>query len=198
MNSNELFPQLMTLYHEVDKAFQSMKENYPDAVCCKTGCADCCHACFDISLAEALLLQKALQSLPVEQLMTLKKRASDTQQEYYQLESEMRSAKDDAGTLMSHRRLKCPLLGADKSCEVYEVRPVTCRAYGLPTSFNGRGHVCGFSGFTPGTEYPTIKLDTIHTYLFNLSEQAVQAFQLDKGLAERRYFIHDIVLEENL
>ena len=34
--------------------FAKVKEQFPDAVKCREGCADCCHALFDITLIEAL------------------------------------------------------------------------------------------------------------------------------------------------
>lgn len=199
MAKYELFARIMGLFHEVDKAFAVMQEQYATAVRCTVGCDDCCHACFSVSLAEALLLQKTMQMLPDRQRQQLNKGALETQPEFQRLQNAIRAGAQEApSTIMSHWRLKCPFLLADKSCAVYEARPVTCRAYGLPTSIDNQGHVCGYSGFERGEEYPTIKLDAIHAYLFNLSAEAVQIFALDQGLAGRRYFIHQLVLEKEL
>jgi Fe-S-cluster containining protein len=198
MDQHDLFAKIMGLFHEVDNAFRTIKENYPAAVRCKAGCDNCCHACFTVSLAEALLLKKALGTQSESQRQALKIRAQHARVEFRKLENEVQTSTEDTSTLMSRWRLRCPFLLADKSCEVYPVRPVTCRAYGLPTSIGEKGHVCGFSGFDTGIDYPTIKLDKLHNYLFNLSERAVPVFELNQVLADRRYFIHDIVLEENL
>jgi len=198
MDKNDLLSTIMNLFHEVDKAFISMKEKYPAEVCCAQGCDDCCHACFSVSLAEAILLNKAIKSLNAVHQQELTSRAQKTQKKFNKLEREVRTSKKDSGTVMSRARLKCPFLLANKSCVLYDVRPVTCRAYGLPTSINGEGHVCGFSNFNKGKDYTTIKLDNIHRYLLKLSEEACQTLQLDKSLACRRYFIHEIVLEKTL
>jgi Fe-S-cluster containining protein len=196
MDQHKLFSKIMDLFLEVDKAFSTIKEKYPAAVRCRAGCDDCCHACFSVSLAEALLLKKALETLGDSQRQALEIRAQQAQVEFRKLENEVQTSSEDSSSIMGRWRLKCPFLLADKSCEVYQVRPVTCRAYGLPTSINDQGHVCGFSGFKTGSDYPTIKLDKLHNYLLNLSEKAAQVFELNQTLADQRYFIHDIILEE--
>ena len=39
-----------------DAVFARVKKEYADCVKCKTKCADCCHALFDLTLIEALYI----------------------------------------------------------------------------------------------------------------------------------------------
>ena len=72
-------------------------------------------------------------------------------------------------------RLRCPLLGPDDRCVLYEQRPVTCRLYGVPTAIHGKAHVCGKCGFARGGAYPTVALDRIQDKLAELSRRLAVA-----------------------
>ena len=62
------FARLERLLSEVDNIFNRMLAEYPEEICCKAGCDDCCHACFDLSLAEAEYIKAGLQTLSEQQL----------------------------------------------------------------------------------------------------------------------------------
>lgn len=182
------------LFSEVESVFSSMKTKYPDEVKCRQGCDDCCHAFFDVSLAEAVLIKDALSKLSPDALNALTIRAERAQSECRAIENKLAGenctpSKKEISTL----RVRCPMLENDSTCAVYNQRPVTCRVYGLPTSIEGKGHVCGFSGFDMGNAYPTIKLDMINNYLLDLSRIAVNEFSLN-GQPEKRHLIYKIIL----
>jgi hypothetical protein len=65
-------------------------------------------------------------------------------------------------------------LNEEKLCDLYNRRPITCRAYGIPTSIGGRPHVCGVSNFKEGVSYPTVNLDNINDRLFKLSQKLAE------------------------
>ena len=71
--------------------------------------------------------------------------------------------------LESSERVRCPLLNDDNQCDLYDVRPITCRLYGIPTEIGGKAHTCGLSAFEEGKPYPTVKLDEIHKRLYEIS-----------------------------
>ena len=75
---------------------------------------------------------------------------------------------------MSQERVRCPLLGEDNLCVMYEHRPITCRVYGIPTSTAGKSHICGRTNFVQGNPYPTLNMDKIYTQLQLLSAQLVK------------------------
>ena len=70
---------------------------------------------------------------------------------------------------------RCPLLGDDDRCALYEARPITCRVYGVPTAISGRGHVCGRAAFEKGVPYPTVFMDKLYERLDALSRDIQQA-----------------------
>ena len=76
---------------------------------------------------------------------------------------------------MASLTVRCPLLDKDDRCLLYEVRPITCRLYGVPTAIGGKAHTCGKTGFVQGEAYPTVALDKIQQRLTLLSEELAAA-----------------------
>lgn len=91
---------------------------------------------------------------------------------------------NDAATM----RMRCPLLGDDGLCELYDARPITCRLYGIPTVIGNQGHVCGFSGFKEGMKYPTVKLDKIQNALQDMS------LAIERGVQSRFDKLHEVYM----
>ena len=57
MNLESFFKQYEDLVEQVDAAFEKVKKEYEQCVQCKVGCADCCHALFDLTLVEAMYIK---------------------------------------------------------------------------------------------------------------------------------------------
>lgn len=153
--------ELIRLLTSVDHAFGEVQAQFSEDVKCGEGCDDCCRAVFDVSLVEAVALASVFLGLPEEIRLLSLERASEALVEWNEL---VGSDKDPAV-----QRIRCPLLGDNGLCLCYEARPVNCRTYGIPTVIGGVGHVCGFSGFEPGIDYPTIDLGQIQNTLMALS-----------------------------
>jgi Fe-S-cluster containining protein len=107
---------------------------------CGRGCALCCHGLFDISLPDALELARGLASLPVDVFAQVRARAEETQQKILSSAPELESPyflnvlsepQVDAIVANAHAP-RCPLLGPDNGCLVYEHRPLACRLEGIP------------------------------------------------------------------
>ncbi|MBU2481360.1 MAG: YkgJ family cysteine cluster protein, partial [Proteobacteria bacterium] len=77
-------------------------------------------------------------------------------------------------------RIRCPLLGEDNLCVMYDKRPITCRIYGIPTSTAGVSHICGRTNFKQGEPYPTLNMDKIYTQLQLLSAELVRDIKSEK------------------
>lgn len=189
-----------SLLSEVDKAFAALRQRYGNEVRCQPGCDDCCHAVFSVSLVEASFIEQYLR----EHLLAgnpvlferLAGRAIEFRKQQKRLEKELpvagngRAASEEFGRW----RIRCPMLGDDRRCAIYELRPLTCRAYGLPLSIHGRGHVCGLSGFAKGQDYPTLKMDNINRYLLDLSKELAAARGGAPEMAAKREFLAEIIL----
>ena len=63
-----MFSNLEELYQSVDQAVDTIIQQHPLEVRCRKGCADCCHAVFDVSFIEAAYIATFLQE---DELLTL-------------------------------------------------------------------------------------------------------------------------------
>ena len=58
----DIFARYENLRAEADTLFDRVREACPQCVTCKEGCSDCCHAMFDLSLVEAMALNRAFNA----------------------------------------------------------------------------------------------------------------------------------------
>ncbi|MFZ2921676.1 MAG: YkgJ family cysteine cluster protein, partial [Desulfosalsimonadaceae bacterium] len=176
------FKKYEAVVGKVESVFQKMKEDFPQEVTCKQGCSDCCHALFDLTLIEALYVNhyfnRQFSGSKKDQLI---EKANKADRQIYKIKKTAykltQEGKDEAAVIeeISHMRIRCPLLGDDDLCELYDYRPIACRVYGIPQAVNGKGRTCGFSGFQPGKSYPTFNRDIIHDMLTVISAEFVQS-----------------------
>ncbi len=153
-----MFTKLLHLYNVVDQAVAQICQQFAAEVKCGPGCADCCHAMFDVSAIEAAYLASLLSQELAEELQAPAHQAFD------QFVKVMEDKKNPA-----EARIRCPLLGPEDTCLCYEGRPINCRTYGTPTVIQGQAHVCGLSGFDKGLSYPTINLEPLQHSLYQYS-----------------------------
>jgi Fe-S-cluster containining protein len=178
------FEQYEALSASVERAFETVKNQYPDCVKCKPLCSDCCYALFDLTLIEALYINaKFLEKFSGETLEILMERCNRIDRTLYKLKKSAfkaaESGKEETEILqdMAETRVRCPMLNDAQMCEIYEFRPLTCKLYGIPTAIGGQGYTCGLSAFEKGEKYPTANLDSIQNRLLALSAEAVVAIR---------------------
>ncbi|CCO25150.1 YkgJ family cysteine cluster protein [Maridesulfovibrio hydrothermalis] len=189
MEFTEIFEKYEALVAEVDKAFDKIAEQTEDGIKCGKGCSDCCHALFDLTLVEALYLNRKFnemyKGLGRSEIMheadvadrlihKVKRRAFKASQSGVPASEILKE--------VSLARVKCPLLLKDNLCAVYDFRPLTCRIYGVPMNIGGKAHSCQKSGFAPGKSYPAINMDTLQSKLMELSEE--MAASINSSLKE--------------
>jgi len=175
-----MFNKLLNLYTSVDSAIKEIYRQHPREIMCRPGCADCCHAVFDVSFIEAACLAAYLkenQHLVVQQA----KIASEAAVEF---EKCLKNNED-----LSTKRIRCPLLGDNDLCLAHPFRPVNCRTYGTPTVINGKAHVCGLSGFDNSLRYPSVYLEPLQKSLVEYSTELVGS-----EFGTRRYPIAWVIL----
>jgi Fe-S-cluster containining protein len=176
-----VFKKYEAFVKQLDGVFETVRQQYPDCVKCKLACSDCCHALFDLSLIEALYVNRRfIESVAEERRVEILEDANKTDRKIYRLKRAAFKAVDGGQKSeeqvlleMAAARVRCPLLNQDDRCDLYTYRPVTCRLYGIPTAISGRGHTCGLSDFKEGTSYPTVNLDSVHAKLHELSQEVV-------------------------
>ena len=181
MNFESYFRKYEAIVEQVDAIFKKVEEEYQACVKCHIGCSDCCHALFDLTLIEALYIKSTFDKVSKAQARELiLDHANHADREIYRIKrkayKDHESGKSENVILeeMASKRVRCPLLNSDDKCELYQVRPITCRLYGIPTAIGGRAHTCGLSGFKQGAAYPTVKLDAIQSKLYQLSTELTQ------------------------
>lgn len=176
-----VFKKYEALVSQVDDVFENVRLKYTDCVKCKLECADCCHALFDLSLVEALYVNRQfIETVGEERKNEILSDANNVDRDIYRLKRKAYKSvesgeKSEEQVLleMAAERIRCPLLNNDDRCDLYAYRPITCRLYGIPTSIDGRGHTCGLSDFKEGESYPTVNLDAIHAKLHEFSQEIV-------------------------
>lgn len=181
MNFEPYIKKYKELVRQVDLAFQKVQQEYDDCVRCKVGCADCCHALFDLTLIEAIYIKQQFDTkYPEEGREELIEKANKADRQVYQIKRQAhkdhQSGKTQEQILeeLAAKRVRCPLLNSQDQCDLYEARPITCRLYGVPTVIGDQAHTCGLSGFEKGRSYPTAKLDAIQQKLYEISFQLSQ------------------------
>lgn len=168
---------------EADALFERIRAEYPGLVVCKERCSSCCHALFDLSLVEALYLNTRFRErVPAGSERAAILDAADTADRHAarfkrKIFNESREGRDSNELLTEAAAftIRCPLLGSDERCLLYDVRPITCRLYGVPTAIGGKAHTCGLTGFEQGKAYPTVALDKMQHRLADLSAELAAA-----------------------
>lgn len=180
----EHFAKYNAIVAMIDGVFERVKSEFPKEVFCREKCSDCCYAIFDLTIIEALYLNhKFKEKFSGSEKFDLIQQATKTDRALYKLKKEAykasREGKNEVDILarMAKERVRCPLLGPDNLCILYESRPITCRIYGIPTSSAGMSHICGRTNFKEGQPYPTINMDKIYTQLQLISAQMIAAIK---------------------
>ena len=182
MDFTEHFEKYEALVATVDQIFARVKEEFPKEVFCREKCSDCCYAMFDLSIIEAIYLNhKFREKFKGTEKKDLIDEAAKTDRAIVKLKreayKEFKSGKNEVDILgkISMERVRCPLLGANNMCILYESRPITCRIYGIPTSSSGLSHICGRTNFKEGEKYPTVNMDVIYSKLQLISAEMTLA-----------------------
>jgi len=174
------FKKYEELVAAAEEAFNRVKNDHPDCVKCGVGCADCCHALFDLTLIEALYINHKFKvAYQGEKQGPLLERANRSDRKVHKIKKKaynlLKEGRPDEEILerIAAETVRCALLNDKDLCDLYEFRPITCRLYGVPTAIGGKGHTCGLSGFSKGEAYPTANLDRIQSALMALSNALV-------------------------
>lgn len=181
------FVKYEALIQMVDAVFERVKNEYPKEVFCREKCSDCCYALFDLTLVEALYIKdqfnQRFSGMEKNKILEI---ADKTERALTKMKRKAyKDVKNGADQLeiiakMSQERVRCPLLGEDNLCVMYDKRPITCRVYGIPTSTLGKSHICGRTNFKQGEPYPTLNMDKIYTQLQLLSAELIRDIKSDK------------------
>ena len=127
------------LLERLDVWFARGRQAAGGVVPCRGGCSACCHGPFDISVADAELIEQAVARLPEEERREVMRRGSVLLERMLALEPGWRPpyAVDGLGEERFDRLTEalaaepCPLLDDAGRCRIYADRPLVCRMIGL-------------------------------------------------------------------
>ena len=128
-----------SLLESLDHWFAGGRQAAGGVVPCRRGCSACCHGPFDISVADAALVQAAVDRLPDGERAAVTARAGALLESMLALEPDW-PAPYEVAALGEARfdRLTdalgdapCPLLDDAGRCRIYADRPLVCRLVGL-------------------------------------------------------------------
>lgn len=181
MEFSSFYEQYEALVKQIDGAVEKVKNEFGDCVACKSGCADCCHALFDLTLIEAMYIkQKFDDQFSGKIKHDILTYADKADRKIFKLKKAATEAdkiginSDKIIDRISKEKIACPLLDESNQCRMYAFRPIACRVYGIPTSAGGVGHTCGLSGFDPGKAYPTLNMDVVYDKLYVISHAMIR------------------------
>lgn len=175
---DEWFARYEQLGLAADLAFERVQREYTDAVQCKRGCTDCCHALFGLFPIEAAYLRERFAKLDPALQQEVLKRANQAEEHLTKFQTMINEAHADDPQMqayaMARERIRCPLLNDQGDCVLYSNRPVTCRAYGIPTTVQGVGRTCWKAAFEAGKSYPAFNVDRLHRELYEMSRSVLE------------------------
>lgn len=195
LDFTEYFDRYEAVVSEVDAVFKKFETEMSDLVNCGKGCSDCCNALFDITLAEAIYINKKFnEKFSGLERSKILQRADQADRQIHKLKRRVFKASQEgrpATEIMmevSKARVRCPLLDDNDLCSMYENRPITCRLYGVPTSIAGEAHTCNQAGFKGGEKYPTVNMDIVIDKLIAIGKD------MQKGLNCRFQDLGDMLV----
>lgn len=184
MDFDTHFKAYEALVSQIEAAFEQVRAKYPRAVRCDIGCSDCCFALFDITLVEALYINRKFnETYKGAEKEALLEKANRADREIAKLKHrahrDLHEGKNENQILeeMAEQRVRCPLLNDENRCDLYASRPITCRLYGIPVEIGGKARSCRLSAFEAGKAYPAIKMEQIHQKLYDISFALAQGIQ---------------------
>ncbi|MHB8158168.1 MAG: YkgJ family cysteine cluster protein [Desulfocucumaceae bacterium] len=167
----DIFREYELLAAEADSAFEKIQKDYGSCVKCDVQCSDCCNSVFGIFFVESVYISYQFSRLDRKIRRELLLRGDKADKDLLEVEKRLGAYSDpqEQALAMSRERVRCPLLDERDKCSLYPVRPVTCRAYGIPTVISGAIHACWKAGFERGQSYPYFDLDEAYRKLYLLS-----------------------------
>jgi Fe-S-cluster containining protein len=128
------------LLRNIDAWFASVRRTQASQMQCGRGCALCCYGLFDISLPDALEVMEGLSKLPDATRAQVSARSAEVQAVIARVAPELE--RPFLLSALNEERIdeivdragspRCPFLGEENECLIYEHRPLACRLEGAP------------------------------------------------------------------
>ena len=163
-----------------EAASLSFRDHIPNqpATACASGCNPCCHLYVQVPPGSAALIARHVET-------------TFTPAERTALQDRLRAAADAFGAASEPTRLRlpCVLLGADNRCTIYEVRPLSCRAFTSRSLPRCQQVVFGDAG-------GGVEQNAGHFRIFTEATFALEQAAKERGMAARQQGLVAALLEE--
>ena len=163
-----------------EAAASSFRDHIPNqpAMACASGCSPCCHLYVQLPPGSAALIADHIAaSFSPAMRAALLDRLTEA-------DAALRDAPDP-----SRLRLRCALLGNDDRCTVYEVRPLSCRAFTSKSLPRCQQVVFGDAG-------GGVEQNAGHFRIFTEATFALEQTAQDRGLPAQQNGLVAALLEE--
>ncbi len=132
MEFKEIFQKYEALVAEVDKTFKKISDQTDDGIKCEKGCSDCCHALFDLTLVEAIYINRKFNEpfSGMERADIMQDADKADRLIHKIIRRAFNASQSGASTAeilkeVSLARVKCPFLKENSLCALYDYRPLT-------------------------------------------------------------------------
>lgn len=164
-----------------DAAAQAFTAHFPNppVLACRAGCDACCHLHVMVPPGVPEAIARHLVAHLSPPLLTA-------------LKAELQKATDAGQGVPDPSKLhyRCPLLGIDGLCTVYEVRPLTCRAFTSKSAAACRSMV-----FDPKSAVSSIPQNPSTFSVYIEATKALEGAARARGLASRQRSLAPALLE---
>jgi Fe-S-cluster containining protein len=197
------------LLRNIDAWFASVRRTQASQMQCGRGCALCCYGLFDISLPDALEVMEGFSKLPDETRAQVAARSAEIQAVIAKAAPELE--RPFLLSALNEERIdeivdraggqRCPFLGEENQCLIYEHRPLACRLEGAPMvdARDGLfGDWCGLN-FTNGV--PSDALQDLCQAYYGIQEvedrcaESLSQARWGRGQSRLTTFIPSLVVE---
>lgn len=166
----------LELAGRADGLFSSVLKAHGDLMPCKPGCDDCCNVFFELGLIEAFVIGGIFRrSAPASVQRRVHSRVEAVEPLFREAKSMLQAISEaspgtdaEIAEAAAKLRLACPMK-EDRTCVIYEYRPITCRLYGAPQDLGDRVVTCPRTRFKLGEPYTVVRVKEINDTLARYS-----------------------------
>ncbi|MFP5245882.1 MAG: YkgJ family cysteine cluster protein [Thermoanaerobaculia bacterium] len=141
-----------------DEHFSGVMRTQPQNLQCGAGCSLCCYGLFEIGSGDVPLIAEGLEAMHPQRRKKIIRRALEIVETSAHPNLRECSPQEKEEFFERTSTTRCPNLGDDGLCEMYEHRPLVCRTFGLPLREGRRyiGDICDLN-FRQSTQAERMK-----------------------------------------
>lgn len=190
-----LFPS--TLFDKTARWFERVNAFLCESLPCTQGCSGCCVGLFPVTILDRQEIQRGLRRLPDEQRKRIERTAAEQVTALTAAAPQLNTnrfidqwAEEDIDQVIERfEAWPCPALEPDRTCGLYEFRPLVCRSMGVPQDDGSRVRgACAVQ-----TAVPLIRISKAfreeENHLAGMEAEEIEALRLRTGIMGEELFL---------